>query len=61
MSCDLISGQVVIFDETMSTKERVQFINASATIPFAFPPVEKDDMLLADGSMFSALSIGDPI
>ena len=61
MSCDLQNGQVVIFDETMSNEDRVDGIIASTSIPFAFPPVELEDMLLIDGSMYSALSIGDPI
>ena len=52
---------MVIFDETISNEERVQIISSSTSIPFAFPPVQKDDMLLVDGSVFSALSIGDPV
>ena len=61
MSCDLNNGQTVIFDETMSLEERVDCIISSTTVPLAFPTVKLDDMVLVDGSLFSTISIGDPI
>ena len=61
LSADLMTGQVVIFDETLTNEERVQSIISSTSIPFAFEPVEIDDMKLADGSVYSNLSVGDPI
>ena len=36
-------------------------IVSSASIPFAFPPRDVDDMALVDGGLFSNVSIGDPI
>lgn len=41
--------------------ERVDCIISSTAVPFAFPAMDIDDMLLVDGSLFSTLSIGDPI
>ena len=41
--------------------ERIELIMASASIPFAFPPVPVEDMLLVDGGAFSNVAIGDPI
>ena len=61
LSCDLTSGQVLIFDETMSNDERLDALISSTSIPFAFSPIKIDDMSLVDGSMFSTLEIGDPI
>ena len=45
----------------MSNEERVDGIISSTAISFAFPPEEIDDMLLVDGSLFSTVSVGDPI
>ena len=61
LSADLLTGQVVIFDETLTNEERVESILSSTSIPFAFEPVKIDDMKLVDGSMYSNLSVGDPI
>ena len=61
LSTDLLTGQVVIFDESLTNEERVESIISSTSIPFAFEPVEIDDMKLVDGSMYSNLSVGDPI
>ena len=61
MAADLKNGQVVIFDENMTNKERLNKIIASTSIPFAFPPQNIDDMSLVDGGMFSNVSLGDPI
>lgn len=61
LGVDIKTGQVLIFDETMSYQERVELIKSSAAIPFAFPPLEKDNMMLIDGSLYTDLTIGDPI
>ena len=60
-SSDLNKGQVIYFDETMANDERVDAILSSAAISFAFPPVNMRDMTLVDGSLFSTVSVGDPI
>ena len=52
---------MVIFDESMPIEERARSVISSTSIPFAFEPVIIDDMELVDGSMYSNLSIGDPI
>jgi len=52
---------VVVFDETMTNEERVAGIISSTAISFAFPPQFIDDMTLVDGSLFSTVSVGDPI
>ena len=61
MSVDIGSGQVVTFDETVPYEERIDAVISSTSIPFVFSPVELDGMHLIDGSVFSALSLGDPI
>lgn len=62
VSSDLTSGQTIFFDETMPlTRERVDGILSSTAVPFAFPPVHLQGMTLVDGSLFSTVSIGDPI
>lgn len=45
----------------MSNEERVDGIISSTAISFAFPPEFIDDMMLVDGSLFSTVSVGDPI
>ena len=45
----------------MSKEERIDGIISSTAISFAFPPEYIDDMLLVDGSLFSTVSVGDPI
>ena len=50
-----------MFDETLTDEERVEAIVSSTSIPFAFPPVNMDEHTLIDGSIFTAVSIGDPI
>ena len=45
----------------MANEERIDAILSSAAIPFAFPPVKMRDMSLVDGSLFTAVSVGDPI
>ena len=45
----------------MTNEERVACIISSSAISFAFPPQNIDDMMLVDGSLFSTVSIGDPI
>ena len=54
-------GQAVYFDESLSLEERLDAIISSSAISFAFPPEEIDDMYLVDGSLWSTLSLGDPI
>ena len=50
---DLVTGQVVIFDdEVMKGDVRNEMIVSSASIPAMFPPVHLDDMWLADGGVF---------
>lgn len=51
----------MIFDESMTVEERARSVISSTSIPFAFEPVKIDDMELVDGSMYSNVSIGDPI
>ena len=58
---DLDSGQVILFDESLTNEERVDAILSSAAVPFAFPYEEIEGMALVDGSLFSTISIGDPI
>ena len=58
---DLDGGQVVLFDESLSNEERVNTLISSAAVPFAFPFEEIDGMALVDGSLFTTISIGDPI
>ena len=60
-SVDLDGGQVVLFDESLSNEERVNTLISSAAVPFAFPFEEIDGMALVDGSLFTTISIGDPI
>ena len=61
ISCDLNSGQTIIFDESMSFEERLDCILSSTTVPLVFPTIKLDDTVLVDGSLFSTISIGDPI
>ena len=61
MVCDLNKAQPLIVDETLTMEERVELILSSASIPFAFPPHQIDDMFLVDGGTFSNVAIGDPI
>ena len=61
LTCDLNNAQPLILDETMSDEERVEMIVSSASIPFAFPPRNVENMSLVDGGLFSNVSIGDPI
>ena len=63
LSCDLTSGQILIFDETVSDEERIDAIISSTAISMAFKPetMGTDDLKLVDGSLFSTVSIGDPI
>mmetsp|Transcript_16774 Transcript_16774/g.21214 ORF Transcript_16774/g.21214 Transcript_16774/m.21214 type:complete len:96 (+) Transcript_16774:476-763(+) len=51
----------MIFDETMSKEQRLDCILSSTTVPMAFPTVHLEDTVLVDGSLFSTISIGDPI
>jgi predicted acylesterase/phospholipase RssA len=60
-SVDIVTGQVIYFDETMSIEDRLNAVLSSAAIPFAFPPVTLDDLTMVDGSVFSTVSLGDPI
>lgn len=43
------------------TRDRVDGVISSTAVPFAFPPVHLDGLTLVDGSLFSTVSIGDPI
>lgn len=61
LSGDINNGQILVFDETLTDEERVDAIVSSTSIPFAFDPVELDGHSLIDGSIFTAVSIGDPI
>ena len=61
ISVDIITGQIICFDETMPLEDRISAILSSSAIPFAFPPVTLDNLNLVDGSVFSAVSLGDPI
>jgi len=51
----------MLFDESLSNEERLDAIISSAAVPFAFPPETIDERMLVDGSLFSTISIGDPI
>lgn len=53
----------MIFDETVSDEERIDAIISSTAISMAFKPetMGTDDLKLVDGSLFSTVSIGDPI
>ena len=61
LSGDINNGQILVFDETLTDEERVDAIVSSTSIPFAFPPVNIGEHTLVDGSIFTAVSIGDPI
>lgn len=60
-SVELNAGQVILFDESLTLEERVDAIISSAAVPFAFPYEVIDSQALVDGSLFSTISIGDPI
>ena len=49
---DLITGKVLIFDETTPTELIEDAIFSSASIPGIFPPVEIGDYFLVDGGTF---------
>lgn len=49
---DLVTGKIIIFDESVPEESRVKAILASASIPSVFPPVELNDMYLVDGGTF---------
>lgn len=60
-SVDLITGKVVIFDETIPTELIEDVLFSSASIPAVFPPVQIGDFSLVDGGTFQNLAVGDPI
>lgn len=60
-SVELNAGQVILFDESLTMEERVDAIISSSAVPFAFPFEIIDGQALVDGSLFSTISIGDPI
>lgn len=51
-SVDLITGKVVIFDETVDRSIWEQVLFSSASIPAIFPPVKLGELKLVDGGTF---------
>ena len=50
---DLVTGQVVIFDDEVMTGDvRNDMVVSSASIPAMFPPVRLDEMWLVDGGTY---------
>lgn len=60
-SVDLVTGKVVMFDETIPMEIRNKAVRSSCSIPSVFPPVNIDDYWLVDGGLFQNLALGDPI
>ena len=63
LSCDLSTGQIFIFDETIDDEQRIDAIISSTAVSFAFKPetLGQKDLYLIDGSYYSTVSLGDPI
>ena len=51
-SVDLLTGKIVIFDETIPEDQKVDALFSSASIPGIFPPTELDQFQLVDGGTF---------
>jgi NTE family protein len=50
---DLISGQLVVLDEG----SLVEALLATTALPGIFPPIQRDDMILADGGILNNLPV----
>ena len=64
ISCDIETGEVIIFDESideLSHEERVNAIISSTVIPMAFDTERIDNWSLVDGSLHTTVAIGEPI
>ena len=64
ISCDIETGEVFIFDETideLSQEERVNAVISSTIIPMAFDLEYIDGRGLVDGSLHTTVAIGEPI
>lgn len=53
VACDLKTGREVVFDKGDLTEA----VRASISVPFAFSPVKKDDMILVDGGVVNNLPV----
>lgn len=58
---DLITGKVIIFDESVPEDLLEDVLFSSASIPGVFPYVQIGDFKLVDGGTFQNLAVGDPI
>lgn len=60
---DINTGDIIIFDETISPEHRAWAIIASASIPLVFPPVNQinSHQMLVDGGAFSNVEMDEAI
>jgi hypothetical protein len=60
---DINTGEIVIFDETISAEHRAMAVIASASIPLMFPPVSdlNPHQMVVDGGLFSNLEMDESI
>ena len=64
ISCDIETGEVIIFDESideLSPEERINAVISSTVIPMAFDLERIDGRSLVDGSLHTTVAIGEPI
>ena len=58
---DLITGDLVIYDEETPMDKMPSVVKGSASIPLFFPPTELDDHAFIDGGTFGSLDISQGI